>query len=196
MVENNCPKSGVQGHQISSFESLQLQLHFCGSLSFMFRHWTAALLGEDQVTYLAIEWYQWCAPCCKSSVFISRQACLDWSFDNDTARRGANTNLTLTQCSWAHQDKLSQGLEESEDSAVSDLEWWHLMRKREMLVFLFTPQCKEGCVLQSITQNAVVKALKEIHVGNTTSHQRLDSRTSIVYFCESASPIQQRIPHG
>lgn len=31
LVENNCPKSGVQGHQISSFESLQLQLHFCGS---------------------------------------------------------------------------------------------------------------------------------------------------------------------
>lgn len=50
LVENNCLKSGAQGHQISSFKSLQLQLHFSGSLNFMFRQWTAVLLGEDQVT--------------------------------------------------------------------------------------------------------------------------------------------------
>lgn len=111
LVENNCPKSGVQGHQISSFKSLPLHFsHFCGS-KFCFQAMNSC---SDQLTWLATEWSQWCAPCCKSSVFISMQACLDWSFNNDTVLSEANTNLTLSQCFWAHQDRLCQRLEESE----------------------------------------------------------------------------------
>lgn len=107
LVENNRLKSGVYEHQISSSEAIAPSIAYF----LVFSNWTAVGWRSGDLT---TEWYQWCAPCCKSSVFIVMQACLDWSFDNDTVLSGANTNSTLSRCSWAHKERLSEGLEESE----------------------------------------------------------------------------------
>lgn len=93
LVENNCLKSGAQGYQISSLESLEIQLHFCGSSVPEHKFYAQEL--NSLFCWVKTGSLTWPlnGTSCKFSVFISMQACLDWSFDSDTILSGANTNL-------------------------------------------------------------------------------------------------------
>lgn len=82
------------------------------------------------------------------------QACLDWSFDNDTVLSRANTNLTMSQLTRTDSLKnvkkrlcsfRSEMMTLDEEKRNVDSFWLHFNAK--------------GWVLHPIKQNAIVKPL-------------------------------------